>query len=100
LKIIGCGNAFGGTNEDEEEAGGSGGSGDGVPAEKVLDIQFNFNLVEYPMSKADFMTYIKGYLKKVKEYLSENKSNRVEPFMKGAQEFIKTVVSKFEEYTL
>jgi len=98
LKIIGCGNAFGGTNEDEEEAGGSG--GDGVPAEKVLDIQFNFNLVEYPMSKADFMTYIKGYLKKVKEYLTENKPNRVDGFMKGAQEFIKTVVAKFEEYTL
>jgi C4-type Zn-finger protein len=71
-----------------------------VGGEKVLDIPFNFNLVEYPFSKPDFMTYIKGFLKKVKETLSTTKPDRVDPFMKGAQEFIKTVVSKFDEYTL
>lgn len=92
--FLGCGNAFGGTGDEEGEQGGSAETGE----EKVIDIQFNFNLVEYQFSKADFMTYIKGYLKKVKEHLTTNKPERVEPFMKGAQEFIKLVNGKFDEF--
>ena len=68
--------------------------------EKVLDIQYNFNLVETPMSKKDFMTYIKGYFKKVKDHLAEKKPERVDSFMKGAQDFVKNLVGKFEDYTL
>jgi hypothetical protein len=68
--------------------------------EKVLDIQFNFQLVEYPMSKAEFMSYVKGYLKKLKEHLTTSKPDRVDGFMKGAQEFIKSVVGKFDEYVV
>jgi len=90
---VGNCNAFGG---GEEEEGGAEESGE----EKVLDIQFNFNLMEYQMSKADFMTYIKGYLKKIKEHLTANKPDRVDKFMKGAQEFIKAIVGKYEEYTI
>ena len=30
------------------------------------------------------MTYVKGYMKKVKGYLEEKKPDRVEPFMTGA----------------
>ena len=52
------------------------------------------------MSKSDFMTYIKGYLKNLKEHLAANKPERVDPFMKGAQEFIKTVAGKFDEYVM
>lgn len=91
----GCGNAFG--SGDDEVAGGDDGQ---PPEEKVIDIQFNFNLVEYPMSKSEFMTYIKGYLKKVKEHLTANRPERVDEFMKGAQEFIKLVSTKFDEYTI
>jgi len=92
---LGCGNAFGGTDEDAD-VGGDVQTG----VEKVLDIQYNFNLVEYSFSKPDFMTYIKGYLKKVKDHLAEKNPDRVDGFMKGAQEFIKSLVGKFEEYTL
>jgi hypothetical protein len=90
----GCGNAFGGGAEEE---GGDSGMGGG---EKVLDIQFNSNLVEYQFSKPDFMTFIKGYLKRVKDHLATNKPDRVDGFMKGAQEFIKTLIPKFDEYIL
>ncbi len=65
--------------------------------EKVLDIQFNSGLMEYPMSKPEFMAYIKGYMKKLKEKVDPE---RVEGFMKGAQELVKLVVPKFEEYTI
>ena len=52
------------------------------------------------MSKPEFMSYIKGYLKKLKERLSTTKPERVDGFMKGAQEFIKVIVGKFEEYVM
>jgi len=46
------------------------------------------------------MTYIKEYLKKLKAYLEEQgKSDRVAVFQKGAQDFIKFVVSKFNDFT-
>ena len=90
---IGCGNAFGG-NEDDGEGG------DGVAQEKVLDVVYNFNLTENPMSKPEFMAFIKNYLKNLKAHLEGNgKAARTEDFMKGAQEFIKFVVSKFDDFT-
>lgn len=67
-----------------------------MAAEKVLDVQYNFNLVETPLSKSDFMTCIKSYLKNLKAHLDEN---RAEAFQKGVQNFIKFVVSKFDEFT-
>ncbi len=88
---IGCGNAFGG-----EEEGGDGEE----PAEKVIDVAFNAGLVETPFSKSDFMTFIKNYLKNMVAYLKENgKENRVADFQKGAQNFVKSVVPKFDDFT-
>lgn len=90
---VGCGNAFGGGDDDE-------GGNDEGPQEKVLDVQHNFNLVEVPLSKADFKDYIKGYMKQLKEHLAKVKPERVEQFQKGAMEFVKKVMgAKFEEYT-
>ena len=88
---IGCGNAFGG---DEEEAGEDG------PAEKVNDVVYNFNLTETQLSKSDFMTFIKGFLKNLKAFLeAAGQTERAAAFQKGAQDFIKTVVPKFDDYT-
>jgi hypothetical protein len=88
---IGCGNAFGG-----EEEGGS----EEAPTEKVLDVVFNFGLVETSFSKQEFMAFIKNYLKNLKAWLEANgKADRTESFMKGAQEFVKKVVGNFDEYT-
>jgi hypothetical protein len=45
------------------------------------------------------MALIKGFLKNLKAYLTENgKEARVEAFMKGAQEFVKSVVANFDQY--
>jgi len=88
---IGCGNAFG-EGEDGPHTGEE-------PQEKVIDVQHNFALVETQFSKADFMTYIKNFLKLVKAYLETNgKSARVAEFQKGANDFIKFVVSKFDDF--
>jgi len=88
---IGCGNAFGG--DEEDCAPGE------VAEEKVIDVAFNSNLVQTQLSKPDFMTYIKAFLKNLKAYLEENgKKDRVEAFQKGAQDFVKYVVSKFNDF--
>ena len=52
------------------------------------------------MSKKDFMIYIKGYFAKVKNHLAEKKPDRVDAFQKGAQDFVKNLVGKFEDYVL
>jgi hypothetical protein len=90
---IGCGNAFGG----EDEEGGDSGSGEGA-SEKVLDVPYNFNLVQTSFSKGEFVTFIKNFLKNLKTYLEENgKADRVATFQAGAQEFVKFLISKFDE---
>jgi len=46
------------------------------------------------------MTYIKNFLKNVKTFLETNgKSDRVAEFQKGANDFIKFVVGKFDDFT-
>jgi hypothetical protein len=67
--------------------------------EKVLDIEYNHNLVSTSFSKPEFMAYIKNFLKNLKARLTETGNEaRVESFQKGAQDFIKTVVGNFENY--
>jgi hypothetical protein len=39
-------------------------------------------------------------MKKVKEHLAEKKPARVEEFMKGAQEMVKWILSRFNDFTL
>jgi hypothetical protein len=93
FNIKGCGNAFGGN--EEEETGGDGSEAQ----EKVIDVAYNANLVATSFSKPEFMTYIKNFLKNLKTYLEENgKKDRVEAFQKGAQDFVKFVVSKFNDF--
>ena len=90
---IGCGNAFGGgeTEQPTEEE----------PTEKVCDIPYNAQLQEYSMSKKEFMAYIKDYFKKIIAHLeATGKSSRVDSFKKGATEFTKFIVPKFDDVTL
>ena len=71
------------------------------PVEMVLDVVANSELKQINMSKKEFMAYIKDYFKKVISYLEENgKSDRVDGFKKGAQEFIKFIVPKFDDIEL
>lgn len=45
------------------------------------------------------MAYIKGYMARVKKHLEENNPSRVQPFMAAAQNFIKKVIGKFDDYS-
>ena len=92
---IGCGNAFGGGDIEEEQPVG----GEGV--EMVLDVVANSELKQINMSKKVFMAYIKDYFKKIIAYLEENgKKDRVDGFKKGAQAFIKFIISKYDDIEL
>eukprot|EP00335_Anophryoides_haemophila_P000071 CAMPEP_0204821612 /NCGR_PEP_ID=MMETSP1018-20131115/35794_1 /ASSEMBLY_ACC=CAM_ASM_000518 /TAXON_ID=46462 /ORGANISM="Anophryoides haemophila, Strain AH6" /LENGTH=172 /DNA_ID=CAMNT_0051937909 /DNA_START=30 /DNA_END=548 /DNA_ORIENTATION=+ len=87
---VGCGNAFGGDKEEE-------GAGDNV--EKVIDLVDTYRYQETSFGKKDYVTYIKGYMKRLKAKLSETKPERVEGFMKGAAELVQWVVKNFDEFT-
>lgn len=89
---IGCGNAFGGTNEEEE--GGAGGNEE--PVMKVNDLIDGFKYEEYALDKAGFQTYIKDYFKMITPKIA---ANRVDKFKKGCTAFVKYVLSKFSDFT-
>lgn len=87
---IGCGNEFGG--------GEDAGPAEEEPAEKVLDVIYNGGLQLFSMTKKEFMAYLKSYFAKIVKYLEENgKADRVAGFKKGATDFIKFIVPKFDE---
>ena len=91
---VGCGNAFGGGEEEEQQAPQEG-------VEMVLDVVQNGNLKQVNMSKKEFMAYIKDYFKKLIAYMEENgKKDRVEGFKKGAQAFIKFIIPHFDDIEL
>ena len=75
---VGCGNAFGGGEEEQQQAPQEG-------VEMVLDVVQNGNLKQVNMSKKEFMAYIKDYFKKLK---------------KGAQAFIKFIIPHFDDVEL
>lgn len=95
---VGCGNAFGGKNEDDEaEEGGNEG---GAPmGEQIINVIETCNLRQLHLSKADFMTYIKAFLPKLKKELEERgETEKVEVLMKEAPVFIKKIATEFNEF--
>ena len=92
-QMIGCGNAFGGGDNQD--------TGNDEPAEKVIDVVYNSNLQPVQMSKKEFMAYIKEYFKKIVAYLESNgKKDRIDTFKKGATDFIKFIVPHFDDLEL
>ena len=53
---------------------------------------------ETGFNKKNFMTYIKGYMTRLKKHLEANNPSRVEDFMKGAQAFVKKLLGEFDQY--
>ena len=85
---VGGGNAFGGGEESDGEAEG----------ETVINVVDAHKLQETQLSKKDFMTMVKAYLKRVVAHLKEKgKEDRVADFQKGATEMIKFIVGKYDE---
>ena len=74
--------------------------GDGVQdaAETVIDIENAFHLNETSLTKKDFTTYIKGYLKRVVDYLQENNPSRVEGFKTESAALVKKILGNFEDF--
>ena len=91
---IGCGNAFGGKNEDDEE----GGAAVAAPVEKINDLIDAFQYGESGMDKDSFKTWLKEYGKKVIPKLQGEEAQA--RFKKGFQAFAKTVLGKFADFTI
>jgi hypothetical protein len=75
--------------ENEEYAAGS---------RTVNNIVEAFRLQETSFDKKSYMVYIKDYMKKVSTLLKAKNPDRVEPFQKAAQNYVKKVLGDFSEY--
>eukprot|EP01027_Heterolobosea_sp_BB2_P022029 GEZU01032407.1.p2 GENE.GEZU01032407.1~~GEZU01032407.1.p2 ORF type:complete len:168 (-),score=98.10 GEZU01032407.1:76-579(-) len=64
----------------------------------VNNIVDAFRLQETSYDKKAYMSYIKGYMKRVADYLQENNPSRLDAFKAGAQTFVKKVLGEFNEY--
>ncbi|KAG8452307.1 hypothetical protein GDO86_004205 [Hymenochirus boettgeri] len=63
-----------------------------------VDIVMNHKLQETGFTKESYKSYIKGYLKLIKERLEETNPDRVKPFMSGATEMVKRILANFKDY--
>ena len=91
---IGVGNVDIGANASAEEV--EEGTEDGV--EKVNNVVYSFKLAPTSFDKKSYMTYIKGYMKKVKAHLQETNPDRIPIFEKGIASFVKKVLGNFSDY--
>lgn len=92
LFLIGRGNQFGGGDAEEEV--------NDPNVEKINNVIDAFQYRDTSFTKADFQTWIKGYMKKLKDHLEANNKERVEGFMKGAKEMVGFVLSRFDDFQL
>lgn len=64
----------------------------------VNNIVDSFRLVETSFDKKGYMAYIRGYMKKLSEVLKTKNPDRVAPFQKSAQAYVKKILDNFTEY--
>ncbi|EME85386.1 uncharacterized protein MYCFIDRAFT_60259 [Pseudocercospora fijiensis CIRAD86] len=85
-----------GANASAEEAE----EGADDAAQTVIDIVHSFRLNETAFDKKGYLSYLKGYMKTVKEKLKENGADEeaIKEFEKGAQGFAKKIVANFKDY--
>lgn len=62
------------------------------------DVIHSFRLQETTFDKKSYITYIKGYMKKIKQHLLEKNPDRVAKFEAAAGAFVKKVLENFSEY--
>lgn len=86
---IGRGNEFGGGGEDE---------GVDNTVERVNEIISGFSLQETSFTKKEYVAVAKAYMQKLKKFLTEQESPRINDFMQGATTFVKWVVANFDEF--
>lgn len=91
---VGVGEINIGGNASAEEAD----EGTDDQAEKVNNVVYSFKLAPTSFDKKSYMTYIKGYMKKVKAHLQETNPDRIPIFEKGIASFVKKVLGNFNDY--
>ncbi|RXW24693.1 hypothetical protein EST38_g1150 [Candolleomyces aberdarensis] len=67
-------------------------------AETKNNVVHSFRLQSTGFDKKSYLTYLKGYMKAVKEKLTETNPDEVAAFEKGAQAFAKKIVANFKDY--
>lgn len=87
---IGRGSAFKSADDEEEAVDPN--------VEMVLDLVHIFDYTEVPFTKKQFVSALKGYMGKVKRWLQENKPERVDVFMRGANAYAQHVIANFDEF--
>jgi len=87
-------NLLTGANPSAEEA--EEGVEDG--SEVVNNVVYSMRLQPTTFDKKTYLTYLKGYMKKVKAHLTEKDPGRVEAFEKAAQAYAKKIVANFKDW--
>ncbi|KJA30232.1 hypothetical protein HYPSUDRAFT_153734 [Hypholoma sublateritium FD-334 SS-4] len=67
-------------------------------ASQVNNVVHSFRLQSTSFDKKSYLTYLKGYMKSVKEKLAESNPDAVAEFEKGAAAFAKKLVANFKDY--
>ncbi|KAI1376703.1 translationally-controlled tumor protein [Hypoxylon crocopeplum] len=85
-----------GANASAEEAD----EGIDDSAQKVNNIIHSFRLQPTSFDKASYLTYLKGYMKKLAKHLADNGASpeEVKAFQTKAQGFAKKIISNFKDY--
>jgi len=84
-----------GANPSAEEAEEGMDDSDIKTVNRIIDA---FRLQETSFDKKSYMTYIKGYMKKLKEKLKELNSERVSVFEEKAPGAVKKIIENFKDY--
>eukprot|EP00299_Pterocystis_sp_00344_P013287 c6499_g1_i1.p1 GENE.c6499_g1_i1~~c6499_g1_i1.p1 ORF type:complete len:139 (-),score=29.03 c6499_g1_i1:16-432(-) len=69
-----------------------------VGAKIVIDVVDAHRLVETGFDKKTFIKYIKTYIKRIRQHLEKNDSERVEAFTTGAMFVVKKIIANFNEF--
>ncbi|EDR23333.1 hypothetical protein, conserved [Entamoeba dispar SAW760] len=84
-------------NADEDAEEGAAGEAGEANAEKVIDVVDNAHLVEQAFTKTEYMAHIKGYMKKMADYLQQNHPEKLDQFKVDATAFVKKVIGAFKD---
>jgi hypothetical protein len=82
-----------------EDYGIGGEDVDDTATEKVINIVDSHNLQDVGFDKKQFITFIKGYMKRIEKHLTEKNPERVPGFKSSAEKFVKAMLGNFSEYT-
>jgi len=77
--------------EEQEEALEEG-------ATQVNNVVHSFRLGSTTFDKKSYLTYLKGYMKAVKDKLGETNPEQVQDFEKGAAAYAKKIIGNFKDY--